>query len=1264
MPARSSESKTGADGVVEKLRVRRPCSRISNPRTRSESCRRMQRRSGMIVTMSVEQSGGIALKTAEGIAASHTRQVSTTSTLFGPLGVSIGVVCESTTENKEVVVDMKNCSKDNTNLAIDWNVTAPEYENLLKNTQNRPPLEFRKSLSFLADRQFEMLSLLNVKSIQHLLDMPLRKVLEIKLSNQQLQLLLAMLETEVNTSPKSLKLSSEKMESLKSIAEELDKIDLNDDDDEQPLVIDETISNIEENKTLITKDNERSVDAIEECFSKIRNVKIPQTRAALKDVRSELTEMIAELNEKENRLSRQLQQNNQLADAVNNKESTGHDNEDVVTTTSKAQPSISPHGTDAKQNVLVEAGKLEKSVNKPTRGPRTAKRRRKVNKSRNLKSSTTTTTKNTDNTTCDMIFCLNSTSPKQPFKESSKITKPPSTISSALDVISPNTNFDVAASPTIVNALPMLDSTTPETPSTFSGSSGIFFIDPRSMVILHDSAVKGNGTIDKPIVKSCKMCPKKPEFHLTASKSAVLVDVCASNLMAGAPEQLCATPNVTAIGGMPLIEPDSDDTNTLSKEYIDCKVQKITKPLKSFSAAPTQQNLQPTVLIKKLSTPLRKREHNVDADSTTTSIELCSSKEKKLETNDNENVSCAQSRDVHVSKKTKIAQYPKKTRKRLVKVVDLTDDSDNPIIQAKPNYFSDISDNSDDLAEVCVSESSFMMEGIEVQASDTNLASVSHESEMNDAKHNSKSVSPASPLFESIKSDLEENDIINDREQKGPLITCELVDDLVTNSSIEESRNQTVSSYCSITPKDKEKCEDSIIHSPAQRRIEFDAKSCTKTVDDYSDNDKDDSHNAALTVKIANTPLSPISSGITSPINTFTFREYKPTAEIDGCCAEIIYLLKEIDIPNIPVNKPDDLDLLLRTNSSDPRLFKYLKKNANAVHGASSLCVYSKVSQSDPRRSSSIYNSDTYLSQRPQEPSQQTPNMLLYGCLQRSPWYQSLMSTMKIQINQTVSVLVHAINSFQKMRLEYPNAVFDIFKLYCAGELLEILENLGLFVDVNGVISEKKNVSSFAGRSYGCSSVVNATYSFIQPVEPPSVTVQHQQMRSFTAPSANFSAPSATFQQPSPSPSPFISCYIDSPQMAMEKPVQLPKPSLPRPSPITYSRRPTLPQQPPSSPPPRRHCGLKVPYSSRPPRHLWSPIKRQASYSDSEEECWDSDDDTTSSRPSKLPLSPDGSDSSHNSYEVPHRNYSKTEKFVEGRSSNYGKSLESAKKRY
>ncbi|XP_053961747.1 uncharacterized protein LOC128865396 isoform X5 [Anastrepha ludens] len=1014
MPARSSESKTGADGVVEKLRVRRPCSRISNPRTRSESCRRMQRRSGMIVTMSVEQSGGIALKTAEGIAASHTRQVSTTSTLFGPLGVSIGVVCESTTENKEVVVDMKNCSKDNTNLAIDWNVTAPEYENLLKNTQNRPPLEFRKSLSFLADRQFEMLSLLNVKSIQHLLDMPLRKVLEIKLSNQQLQLLLAMLETEVNTSPKSLKLSSEKMESLKSIAEELDKIDLNDDDDEQPLVIDETISNIEENKTLITKDNERSVDAIEECFSKIRNVKIPQTRAALKDVRSELTEMIAELNEKENRLSRQLQQNNQLADAVNNKESTGHDNEDVVTTTT----------------------------------------------------------------------------------------------------------------------------------------------------------------------------------------------------------------------------------------------------------APTQQNLQPTVLIKKLSTPLRKREHNVDADSTTTSIELCSSKEKKLETNDNENVSCAQSRDVHVSKKTKIAQYPKKTRKRLVKVVDLTDDSDNPIIQAKPNYFSDISDNSDDLAEVCVSESSFMMEGIEVQASDTNLASVSHESEMNDAKHNSKSVSPASPLFESIKSDLEENDIINDREQKGPLITCELVDDLVTNSSIEESRNQTVSSYCSITPKDKEKCEDSIIHSPAQRRIEFDAKSCTKTVDDYSDNDKDDSHNAALTVKIANTPLSPISSGITSPINTFTFREYKPTAEIDGCCAEIIYLLKEIDIPNIPVNKPDDLDLLLRTNSSDPRLFKYLKKNANAVHGASSLCVYSKVSQSDPRRSSSIYNSDTYLSQRPQEPSQQTPNMLLYGCLQRSPWYQSLMSTMKIQINQTVSVLVHAINSFQKMRLEYPNAVFDIFKLYCAGELLEILENLGLFVDVNGVISEKKNVSSFAGRSYGCSSVVNATYSFIQPVEPPSVTVQHQQMRSFTAPSANFSAPSATFQQPSPSPSPFISCYIDSPQMAMEKPVQLPKPSLPRPSPITYSRRPTLPQQPPSSPPPRRHCGLKVPYSSRPPRHLWSPIKRQASYSDSEEECWDSDDDTTSSRPSKLPLSPDGSDSSHNSYEVPHRNYSKTEKFVEGRSSNYGKSLESAKKRY
>ncbi|XP_017470618.1 PREDICTED: uncharacterized protein LOC108362231 [Rhagoletis zephyria] len=445
-----------------------------------------------------------------------------------------------------------------------------------------------------------------------------------------------------------------------------------------------------------------------------------------------------------------------------------------------------------------------------------------------------------------------------------------------------------------------------------------------------------------------------------------------------------------------------------------------------------------------------------------------------------------------------------------------------------------------------------------------------------------------------------------------------------------------------------EKVEDSRSRLSAQRRIEFDSKLGAKAEDYY------DSYDADLIVTIANTPLSPISSEIASPIEINNkFRDHKPATEIDGCGVGITYMLKEIDIPKVVVNKPDDLDLLLRTNTTDPRLLRYLKKNTNALHASSSLCLSTKIAQSDPRRPSSIYNSESYLNQRPQEPSQQTPNMLLYGCLQRSPWYQSLMSTMKIQINQTISVLVRAINNFQKIRLEDPYAVFDIFKLYCAGELLEILENLGLFVDVNGVISEKKNLSTFSGRSYGCSSVVNATYSFIQPVEPSSVTVQHQQMRSFTSPRSNFATPPALQQ---PAPAPFISCYIDSPQMTMDKPVQMTQPPTPRPPP-KHSRAAPFP---PSVP--RRHCGLKVPYtcSTPPARSSVSPVKKQARCPDTDEECWDLDEDINSFTPSKLPLSPD----SGNDYEQPHINYSRPERNDEGRSSNYGKSFGSHKKRY
>uniref|UniRef100_A0A034W2U2 Uncharacterized protein n=1 Tax=Bactrocera dorsalis TaxID=27457 RepID=A0A034W2U2_BACDO len=919
MPASSKIDKVVGGGIVEKLRARKTAQICKKRPTKVDAKSQLQRSRGVIVTMSVEQSGGISLKTPGGVATSHSRKISTTSALFSPMGVSFGVVCESTTENKEVIVDMKNCLKDNAKIATDKVNLVPEIKIPLRTNSKPLIFQFRKDLSFLREQQIEKLSEFNVKSIQQLLNIPFGKLLELKLSNKQFQLLIALVKNEMRD-----KKIPKEAQPLKAVAEELDKLDANDDDDEKPLVIDESLPTIYENKNVSNIKEERSLEAIEECFTQIRSVKVPQSRAALKEVRSELTEIISELNVKENR----------ILDNIRNKKDT------------------------------VKSAVTEEDV-------------------------TTTTT-------------------------------------------------------------------------------------------------------------------------------------------------------------------------------------------------PTNPNLQPTVMIRKLPTPLRKQKLNVDADSTT-NLDLTFSNESEVKTVAN----------VADAKKPRSAPVQKKAKKRNMKVMNLMEGKSN-VDQEK----FDISENADvhisgvsGVKKECVDErqSKVLEDRFELMSKIPSFESpLLTSKKIEIVKCDDSGV----VLDESIKFN-NEKVCVQDKHSKVPVLTNDL-----DTSANDQGSNVSHGSQC------EDNFDVPIIS--AKRRIEFDAKT-------NDESGKFSTYDTGTVVTISNTPLSPISNDIMSPINpNFFSNDYKPALEINGHCTGILYLVKEIDLSNISINKPDNLDMLLRSNTADPRLLKFLKKENSALHSSATFCGINKVVQSDPRRSSSVYNADTFLKQNNQDLSQPTPNMLLYGCLQRSPWYQSLMSTMKIQINQTISILVRAINNFQKIRLSDPYAVFDIFKIYCAGELLEILENLGLFVDVNGVIYEKKNMSSYGGRSYGCASVVNATYSFIQPVEPQSVTVQ-QQMHSFTSPATNFSASPTTFQ---PSAS-FISCYIDSPRVATNKSPQMPQPYLRRSKPSPY--RAPLP-----SVPPRRHCGLKVPYAcnAAPTRSSLSPVKRQPRCSDSEEENWDLDENIKSSTPLKPSLSP------------------------------------------
>lgn len=180
---------------------------------------------------------------------------------------------------------------------------------------------------------------------------------------------------------------------------------------------------------------------------------------------------------------------------------------------------------------------------------------------------------------------------------------------------------------------------------------------------------------------------------------------------------------------------------------------------------------------------------------------------------------------------------------------------------------------------------------------------------------------------------------------------------------------------------------------------------------------------------------------------------YKPAVEINAHLTypPMEYKVFEIIMPEYEVNKPTFIDKLIKANSTDPRLKKFIEKEKNC--GVFPKTEYSffppDSSKYDPRVRSTTSNSgpDYYYN----------ISRTLYNYLQRSQWYQDLKSNLKIQINHSVSDLVRALNYFHKDNS--PQKIFDLFQIDCAGILLEVMRNVGIFIDANGNITEEANYS-------------------------------------------------------------------------------------------------------------------------------------------------------------------------------------------------------------
>ncbi|XP_055849142.1 uncharacterized protein LOC129914102 [Episyrphus balteatus] len=187
------------------------------------------------------------------------------------------------------------------------------------------------------------------------------------------------------------------------------------------------------------------------------------------------------------------------------------------------------------------------------------------------------------------------------------------------------------------------------------------------------------------------------------------------------------------------------------------------------------------------------------------------------------------------------------------------------------------------------------------------------------------------------------------------------------------------------------------------------------------------------------------------PRRTKNLDNYQPALEINAHLTypPMEYKLHQIYMPEYEVNRPTQVEKLLKANSTDPRLKKFVEKEKN--HGVFPQSEYSffppNISQCDPRLRPGCGNSC---------PDQNyNVSRVLYSYLQRSQWYQELKSNLKIQINHSVSDLVRALNYFYKDPT--PQKIFDLFQIECAGVLLEVMRNVGIFIDVNGNITEEAN---------------------------------------------------------------------------------------------------------------------------------------------------------------------------------------------------------------
>lgn len=558
-------------------------------------------------------------------------------------------------------MDVQQLPNDNTQSATDWTGSISHYGASLKSMSRPSICELRKSLSFLEDQQFEKLAEFNIETTQQLLNIPIRKFLEIEINGEQLQLLMSLLENAFCKDSDQPKSFQEEVKSFEEIAGDIEKFEANDDDDEKPLVIDETFSIIEEvrnrnfmfkqihiyyllqNQDPTTDKEERSLNDIEECFAKIRNVKIPQSRATIDEVKSELSEIIAELDGKEKRLLRRLKDKKQTDEPLVSAMKSG--TEEVVTTTSKA-----PLSTDDTQTSLAVTSETDKSI-KEKRGQKTVKRRRNIKSKTNVNKSVKTF-KNTDTSSIGGIIAVDAEASSATSGKSPDIVESLKTF----DKTSQVTKYVKASSPDNANFLKLLN------PPIFSGSRGIIFMNPTSRVILQNEVQCSN------VLKPFKKRPQKPALNLNDNDS-LLIDVSEPNFVNCLSERPFEVSNNTAVDDITLIRPDSDDTDTLSKEGTKCRLVQATKLLTPFSAASAQQNLQPTVLIKKLPTPLRKKQHDMDADSTTTGVDFAFLKIRK-----HENVA-----DVGEAKKLRVNALQKKTRKRQAKVPNFVDNRDNKV---------------------------------------------------------------------------------------------------------------------------------------------------------------------------------------------------------------------------------------------------------------------------------------------------------------------------------------------------------------------------------------------------------------------------------------------------------------------------------------------------------------------------------------------------------------------------------------------------------